>query len=188
MNGGGWQGDREADHEDLGEESGGTGEGPRTGWFGPLARSWVAGALVFVALGFMADRASDVMLGPPERLEDFGRRLVLLHVPRLAVTALAVLAAARLLPDSHRASRTLYPLGCLTVPLAGLGYGYAISWDLAGIEGLLMPAASLIAGAAVGIALDRRADTLSGTTPPAAKLSRIAWRGSSRPSPSRFSR
>ncbi|MFD6421615.1 hypothetical protein [Streptomyces sp. NPDC060198] len=158
MSGDGWREDRGAAREDAGTGRGGTGGGPRTGWFAPLTRSWTAGALVFVTLCFMADRASDVMLGSPERLEDFGSRLLLLHVPRLAVTALAVLVAARLLPETHRASRTLYPLGCLTVPLVGLGYGYGVSWELVGIEGVLMPAVSLLTGAVVGIALDRLLD------------------------------
>ncbi|WP_327177716.1 hypothetical protein [Streptomyces sp. NBC_01335] len=117
----------------------------------------MAGALVQLGGGFMLGRALDVTLGTSERLDSFGWRLGLLHVPGLAVTACAVLAAARLLPESHRASRLLYPLGCLAVPLAALGYDYAASWtwDLAGIEGLLMPAASLVTGAAVGIAVDR---------------------------------
>ncbi|WP_328719664.1 hypothetical protein OHT52_09330 [Streptomyces sp. NBC_00247] len=154
MSGGGRREDRGADHEDAGTGRGKTGDGPRTGWFAPLTRSWAAGAPVCVALGFMADRASDVVLGSPQHLEDFGRRLLLLHIPHLAVTVLAVLAAARLLPESHRASRTLYPLGCLTVPLVGLGNGYGVSWEVVGIEGVLMPAVSLVAGAVVGIALD----------------------------------
>ncbi|MGW2281706.1 hypothetical protein [Streptomyces sp. NPDC001770] len=120
-----------------------------------MIRSWVAGAFVQLGGGFMVGRALDVTLGTPERLDSFGWRLGLLHLPGLAVTACAVLAAARLLPDSHRASRVLYPLGCLAVPLTVLAHGYAVSWDLADIEGVLMPAASLVTGAAVGIAVDR---------------------------------
>ncbi|MFD6530086.1 hypothetical protein [Streptomyces sp. NPDC060184] len=143
--------------DSSGRERGNAGAAPRTPLFLPLVRSWVAGALVLVAAGFMVGRALEVTLGTPERLESFGWRLGLRHVPSLAVTALAVLAAARLLPERLRASRMLYPLGCLAVPLAGLGHGYAVSWgwDLADIEGLLMPAASLVTGAAAAIAVDR---------------------------------
>ncbi|MGW1462830.1 hypothetical protein ACWCPT_00555 [Streptomyces sp. NPDC002308] len=144
MSGGGWGGERVE-----------AGSGPRTGRLLPLIRSWVAGALVQLAAGFMVGRALEVTLSTPKRLDDFGWRLGLLHLPGLAVTVCAVLAAARLLPESHRASRVLYPLGCLAVPLARLAHGYAVSWNLADIEGVLMPAASLVTGAAVGIAVDR---------------------------------
>ncbi|MEU2820740.1 hypothetical protein ABZ763_00310 [Streptomyces bacillaris] len=120
-----------------------------------MTRSWAAGTLVYVAAGFLTSRILLELLGSGPRLETFGWRLALLHVPALAVTLLTVLAAARLLPDEYRESRTLYLLAALAVPLAGLAYGFAVSWDAVGIEGVLMPVVSLAAGAASGVAVDR---------------------------------
>ncbi|MGW5292032.1 hypothetical protein [Streptomyces bacillaris] len=120
-----------------------------------MTRSWAAGTLVYVAVGFLASRVLLELLSSGPRLETFGWRLALLHIPALAVTLLTVLAAARLLPDEYRESRTLYLLAALAVPLAGLAYGFAVSWEAVGIEGVLMPVVSLAAGAASGVAVDR---------------------------------
>ncbi|MCX5399407.1 hypothetical protein [Streptomyces sp. NBC_00102] len=169
MGGSGGEEDLSADREDAGPGRIGARQRPRAGWFLPLFRSWAAGALVFVALGFLADRTVDATLGTPERMESFAWRLGLLHVPGLAVAAFAVLAAARPLPERHRASRLLYPLGCLTAPTVVLGLGYgrgygdghrygdAMPWNLdaLGIEGVLMPVATLAAGAVLGVVVDR---------------------------------
>ncbi|RST18920.1 hypothetical protein EF908_32625 [Streptomyces sp. WAC04770] len=125
------------------------------GRFLALTRSWAAGTLVYVAVGFLTSRVLLELLGSGPRLETFGWRLALLHIPALAVTLLTVLAAARLLPDEYRESRTLYLLAALAVPLAGLAYGFAVSWEAVGIEGVLMPVVSLAAGAASGVAVDR---------------------------------
>ncbi|MBH0246024.1 hypothetical protein I3W98_29160 [Streptomyces cavourensis] len=125
------------------------------GRFLALTRSWAAGTLVYVAVGFLASRVLLELLSSGPRLETFGWRLALLHIPALAVTLLTVLAAARLLPDEYRESRTLYLLAALAVPLAGLAYGFAVSWEAVGIEGVLMPVVSLAAGAASGVAVDR---------------------------------
>ncbi|MFE9724579.1 hypothetical protein ACFYQ5_13585 [Streptomyces sp. NPDC005794] len=121
----------------------------------PLSRSWAAGALVYVVAGFLMTRALVETLATEERLDLFGWRLALLHLPGVLVTVLTVLAATRTLPGRHRDSRLLYLLGALAVPVAGLAYGYAVAWDVVGTEGLLMPAVVMVTGAAVGLALDR---------------------------------
>ncbi|WP_299533064.1 hypothetical protein [uncultured Streptomyces sp.] len=125
------------------------------------------GAFVYVAAGFVVSRALLGTLGGDGRLESFGWRLGLLHLPNLVVTGLATLAAARTLPDEHRASRLLYPLGALAVPLAGLVYGFAVSFDAVGVEGVLMPVTSLATGAAVGLAVDRLLEDRAEPEPPA---------------------
>lgn len=128
------------------------------GWFLPLCRSWAAGALVYVVAGFLMTRALVETLATDERLELFGWRMALLHLPGVLVTVLTVLAAARALPADRRDSRALYFLGTLAVPVAGLAYGYAVSRHVVGTEGLLMPVVAMVTGAAVGLALDRLLD------------------------------
>ncbi|WP_406146242.1 hypothetical protein [Streptomyces sp. NBC_01012] len=151
-------------HGDGGWEDGGTsrtppGSGrPGGGWFFPLSRSWAVGALVYVLTALLMARALVETLATDERLETFGWRLALLHLPNVAVTVLTVLAAARTLPARQRASRFLYLLGSLAVPVAGLAYGYAVARDVVDSEGVLMPAVTVVTGAAVGLALDRLAE------------------------------
>ncbi|MFE5244301.1 MULTISPECIES: hypothetical protein [unclassified Streptomyces] len=125
------------------------------GWFFPLSRSWAAGALVYVLAGYLMARALVETLATDERLDVFGWRLALLHLPAVVVTVLTVLAAARVLPDRQRESRALYFLGALAVPVAGLAFGYVVTWDVVGTEGVLMPAVAMVTGSAVGLALDR---------------------------------
>ncbi|MFB8114968.1 hypothetical protein ACFC51_03610 [Streptomyces sp. NPDC055962] len=134
---------------------GAAGDAGGSGWFLPLTRGWAAGALVYVITGFLVTRALVETLATDERLESFGWRLGLLHLPAVLVTVLTVLASARTLPDRHRASRSLYLLGTLAVPVAGLAYGYAVAWDVVGTEGILMPAVAMVTGGAVGLAVDR---------------------------------
>lgn len=134
---------------------GAAGDGSGSGWFFPLTRGWAAGALVYVVAGFLVTRALVETLATDERLDSFGWRLALLHLPAVLVTVLTVLAAARALPDRHRESRLLHLLGTLAVPVAGLAYGYVVAWDVVGTEGLLMPAVAMVTGAAVGLAVDR---------------------------------
>nr|WTB33328.1 hypothetical protein OG781_31060 [Streptomyces sp. NBC_00830] len=131
------------------------GPGDSTGVFLALTRSWAAGALVYIAAGLLVTRGLVEMLATEERLEGFGWRLALLHVPGIITTLLTVLAAARVLPDERRDSRFLYLLAALGVPLAGLAYGYAVSWEFVGIEGMLMPVVALVTGSALGLAVDR---------------------------------
>ncbi|WP_329043896.1 hypothetical protein [Streptomyces sp. NBC_01422] len=169
MSGGGGWGDRSTGHIPP--------SAPGGGWFFPLSRSWAAGALVYVFGGYLMARALVETLATDERLELFGWRLALLHLPGVLVTVLTVLAAARTLPARHRDSRLLYLLGSLAVPVAGLAYGYAVAWDVVGAEGLVMPAVAMITGAAVGLALDRLIeDRDDGTANPSAYTRSYDWR------------
>ncbi|MGW3928548.1 hypothetical protein ACWECC_10640 [Streptomyces microflavus] len=147
------------------------------GRFLALTRSWATGALVYIAAGFLTSRVLLELLGNAARLESFGWRLCLLHIPALAVTLLTVLAATRMLPDEYRASRALYLLAALTVPLAGMAYGFAVSWEAVGIEGVLMPVVALAAGAASGTAVDRLLEERA-TRPPPPPTYSYNWRDS----------
>ncbi|MFJ2290129.1 hypothetical protein ACIOG7_00215 [Streptomyces sp. NPDC087894] len=169
MSGGGGWGDRSTGHIPP--------SAPGGGWFFPLSRSWAAGALVYVFGGYLMARALVETLATDERLELFGWRLALLHLPSVLVTVLTVLAAARTLPARHRDARLLYLLGSLAVPVAGLTYGYAVAWDVVGAEGLVMPAVAMVTGAAVGLALDRLIeDRDDDTANPSAYTRSYDWR------------
>ncbi|WP_329195009.1 hypothetical protein [Streptomyces sp. NBC_01435] len=147
--------------------NGGGGSGASGGVFFALTRSWAAGALVYIAAGYLVSRGLVELLATDERLASFGWRLALLHVPSVITTVLTVLAAARVLPDEHRESRPLTLLAALTVPLAALVYGLAVSWHLVDVEGTLMPMVSLATGAAAGLAVDRLLDDRADEPEPA---------------------
>lgn len=178
---GGGMGDRGAGHIPPGRRgAGGSGALAGTepgGRFFALTRSWATGALVYLGAGFLTSRVLLELLGSQARLESFGWRLSLLHIPALAVTLLTVLAAARMLPDEHRDSRGLYLLAALAVPLAGLAYGFAVSWEAVGIEGVLMPVVALATGAASGLAVDRLLEELA-TRPAPPPTYSYNWRDS----------
>ncbi|WP_398863448.1 hypothetical protein [Streptomyces sp. C11-1] len=169
MSGGGGDG--------RGGGGGSVAHGQQDGRLFALTRSWVAGALVYLTAGLLVSRILLGLLGTEARLDTFGWRLALIHLPALAVTLLTVLAAARVLPDEYRAaSRPLYLLATLTVPLGGLLYGFAVSWDVVGIEGVLMPAVSLAAGAASGVAVDRLVAERATRPPPPPPSYSYNWR------------
>ena len=151
--------------------------GGEGGWFFPLSRSWAAGALVYAIAGYMMARALVETLATDERLELFGWRLALLHLPGVLVTVLTVLAAARALPERQRESRSLYLLGTLAVPVAGLAFGYVATWDVVDAEGLLMPVVAMVTGAAVGLALDQLLEERgTGPAPPSTYTRSYDWR------------
>ncbi|WP_405457418.1 hypothetical protein OG786_10655 [Streptomyces sp. NBC_00101] len=112
MSGSGREDDRGPNHGEPGTGRGGAGGSPLPA---PM-RSRTAGALVHLAGDLTVHRARDGTLGTGELRERFGGQLGLLRPPGLAVTALAVLVAARLLSDDHRAFRVLYSLTCLVGP------------------------------------------------------------------------
>ncbi|MYY15395.1 MULTISPECIES: hypothetical protein [unclassified Streptomyces] len=169
MSGGGGWADGSAGHIPAG---GGSGPSPGGGPFLALTRCWAAGALVYIAAGFLVTRTLVETLATGERLDLFGWRLALLHLPGVLITVLTVLASARALPDEHRGSRTRYLSATLAVPLAGLAYGYAVSWDLVNSEGILMPVVAMVTGACVGLALDRLLEDRADTPPMAPVPSR----------------
>ncbi|MER7725170.1 hypothetical protein [Streptomyces sp. NPDC096323] len=153
MNGGSGWGEGSAGHG-----AGRPGRGGGTGALLALARCWAVGAVVHVIAAYVVSRGIVDLLATDERLDAFTWRLALQHVPAVLTTVLTVLAAARVLPAEQRASRPLYLSAALGVPLAALGYGYAVLWQLPDMEAVLLPVVTLATGAAVGLAVDRLMD------------------------------
>ncbi|WP_405405197.1 hypothetical protein [Streptomyces sp. NBC_01104] len=176
MNGGsGWE-NGSAGHRPPGHGPGRTragGSGGRGAAVFALARSWVTGAVVHIIAGYVISRGLVDMLATDERLDVFTWRLGLQHVPAVFTTVLAVLAAARVLPEEQRDSRLLYLSAALGAPLAALGYGYAVLWDVSGMEGFLMPVVTLATGAAVGLSVDR---LMEDTDPEPVQAAPYFWR------------
>ncbi|MEW1689146.1 hypothetical protein ACIQOF_18245 [Streptomyces sp. NPDC091265] len=168
-------------HISPGRGPGGAGSGGRSGggggWFLPLTRSWAAGAVVYLVAGYLISRGLIETLATDERLGVFTWRLALVHVPAIITTVVTVLAAARVLPDEQRVSRPLYLLASLGVPVVALGYGYAVSWQVVGAEGMLMPVVALVTGSAVGLAVDRLMED-DGTQPSSPAGGSYSWRDS----------
>ncbi|MFI6862584.1 hypothetical protein ACIBKZ_22270 [Streptomyces sp. NPDC050421] len=133
-----------------------------------LGRCWAVGAVVHVIAGYVISRGLVDLLATDERLDVFTWRLGLRHVPAVLTTVVAVLAAARVLPAERRTSRPLYLSAALGVPVAVLGYGYAVLWQVSDMEGALMPVVTLATGAAVGLAADRLMDDSDTASPQAA--------------------
>ncbi|MFE7773971.1 hypothetical protein ACFU5O_08730 [Streptomyces sp. NPDC057445] len=126
-----------------------------SGRFFSLVRSWAAAVLVYFACGLLFAKALLEPLASVERLETFGWRLALLHVPGILTITLTVLVAARVLPESQRESTATRLLAALAVPVAALVHGYTVSWDFLAAEGMFMPVVALATGAAAGLAFDR---------------------------------
>ncbi|MET7340392.1 hypothetical protein [Streptomyces sp. NPDC005547] len=137
-----------------GRSTAGDGGGPGSAFF-PLARSWAAGTVVYLAAGYLVSRGLVALLATGDRLDSFAWRLGLLHVPAVLTTVLTVLAAVRVLPEERRVSPPSYLLAGLGVPLGGLCYGYAMAREAVGAEGVLMPLAAAATGTVVGLGLDR---------------------------------
>ncbi|MET9803449.1 hypothetical protein [Streptomyces sp. NPDC006368] len=142
------------------------GRGGDSGAFLALVCGWAAGVIVYVGCGVLFSRALFEPLADAARLESFTWRLALLHVPSALTTVLSVLAAARVVSRNHRDSLALRLTAALGIPLAGLVYGLWVSWDVVSAEGVFMPAAGLLTGAAAGLALDGLLEARA--TPPAA--------------------
>lgn len=158
MNGGSGWGNGSAGHRPPGRGPGRAGRAGGTGALLALGRCWAVGAVVHVIAGYVISRGLVDPLATGERLDVFTWRLGLQHVPAVLTAVVTVLAAARVLPAERRTSRPLYLSAALGVPLAALGYGYAVLWQLSGMEGVLMPVVTLATGAAVGLAVDRLVD------------------------------
>ncbi|MEU1347201.1 hypothetical protein ACFYPA_22620 [Streptomyces sp. NPDC005775] len=173
MNGGSGWADGSAGHRPPGHGPGRTGRGGGAGALSALGRSWAVGAVVHVIAAYVISRGLVDPLATDERLDVFTWRLGLQHVPALLITVVTVPAAARVLPAERRASRPLHLSAALGVPVAALGYGYAVLWQVSDLEGALMPVVTLATGAAVGLAVDRLMDDGDTVSPRSAPYS---WR------------
>ncbi|MET7638221.1 hypothetical protein [Streptomyces sp. NPDC005438] len=135
-----------------------TGDGSREGFsraFFALTQSWAAAIVVLLVSQFVLFTVVTQPLGTTERMQSFGWRLALGHLPTLVWALLATLAAARVYPEPHRHHLGRYLLACLTVPVASRLMDVSVKWGLVGTESLLVPSVAVLLGCFAGVALDR---------------------------------
>ncbi|MEU9197058.1 hypothetical protein [Streptomyces hundungensis] len=125
----------------------------RTGFFFPLMRSWAAGIVMLYGSGTLLGFAYDAF-ATTDRLDSFGWRFALIHLPNLLTTVLAVWLAARLLPEPHPTSRPLYLAAALAVPVLAAVRTLLVAREFLAAEGAMMMAATAVFGSAAGLALD----------------------------------
>ena len=123
-----------------------------------LMKSWAAAIVVLVLGGYLQGAVLFDNLAGPERLESFGWRLVLLHLPATLWAGLATLAAARLHREPFRTSSAQHLLAALAVPLASQVANLAYLWGSVVAEGIWMSSLAVLAGCVAGMAADMALD------------------------------
>ncbi|CAL9513016.1 hypothetical protein SUDANB106_03700 [Streptomyces sp. enrichment culture] len=121
-----------------------------------MLRSWAAGIVVLLVAQSLVDRTLGEYAVTPERVESFGWRMVLFHIPAALCVALATLAAARLHREPFRGSPAAHLTAALTVPLVAYGASLLMigsRTDMSG-QGIALSGAATLAGCAAGMAAD----------------------------------
>lgn len=142
------------------------------GVHGPAAvlqviRCWAAAVVVQQGLAWFFSVALFAPLASEERLESFGWRLLLLHVPGLLAVFGGVLAAGRLHPSPGRLSWPRHLTATLTAPLVSLAFSLGTTWSMLAAEAIGMALATLAFGSATALALDH---AMSGDGPDTGNL------------------
>ncbi|MFD7228658.1 hypothetical protein [Streptomyces sp. NPDC059881] len=120
-----------------------------------LVRAWAAGVVVLVFTEYVQATVVYEHVATASRMETFGGRLLLIHLPNAVCIALAAWAAARIHGDPYRHSTPRHLTAALTVPVAAQLLNMAVQWEQLAFEGLLMSNAVLVVGCVVGCAADR---------------------------------
>ncbi|MEU9013374.1 hypothetical protein AB0D12_27160 [Streptomyces sp. NPDC048479] len=123
-----------------------------------LVRAWAAGAVVLVFTEYaQATLVYDYVATGP-RLETFGGRLLLIHLPNALCIASAAWAAARVHHEPYRASTPRHLTAAFAVPVVAQLLNMAVQWEELAAEGLLLSNAVLVVGCVAGYAGDRLQD------------------------------
>ncbi|TQK52184.1 hypothetical protein FBY35_2611 [Streptomyces sp. SLBN-118] len=123
-----------------------------------LVRAWAAGVVVLVFSEYLwATLVRDVPATGP-RMETFGGRLLLAHVPNAVCIATAVWAAARIHREPFRDSVPGHLTAAFAVPVVALALNMAVRRQELAAEGVLLSNAVLVVGCVAGYAADRLQD------------------------------
>ncbi|MCZ7458324.1 hypothetical protein [Streptomyces sp. WMMC940] len=120
-----------------------------------LARAWAAGAVVLLFTEYVQATVVYEHVATAARMETFGGRLLLIHLPNALCIGLAVWAAARIHRAPFRDSVPWHLTSALTVPVAAQLLNMGLQWERLSAEGLLMSNAVLAVACVAGWAADR---------------------------------
>ncbi|WP_432075150.1 hypothetical protein [Streptomyces wuyuanensis] len=120
-----------------------------------LARAWAAGVVVLLFTEYVQATVVYEHVATPSRMETFGGRLLLIHLPNALCVALAVWAAARIHRVPYRDSVPWHLTAALVVPISAQLLNMGLQWERLSAEGLLMSNAVLVLGCVTGYAADR---------------------------------
>ncbi|AEN12084.1 MULTISPECIES: hypothetical protein [unclassified Streptomyces] len=123
-----------------------------------LARAWAAGIVVLVATEYVQATVVYEHVATPERMETFGGRLLLIHIPDAVCLALATWAACRAHREPFRRSPPRHLAAAVAVPVAAQLLNMAVQWEHLAAEGLLMSNVVTAVGCAAGYLVSRLRD------------------------------
>ncbi|MEV7087337.1 hypothetical protein AB0O07_15770 [Streptomyces sp. NPDC093085] len=137
---------RGAGYGDTAQESGG---------LMAMAAAWAAGFVTLGVASYLQVTYLYETLASTERLESFGGRLLLIHLPNALCVALAAWVSARAHREPFRDLPVRHAFAVFTVPVFAQVINLVLRWDRVSLEGLLMSCAVVVAGAVTGYAVDR---------------------------------
>ncbi|MFE8939354.1 MULTISPECIES: hypothetical protein [unclassified Streptomyces] len=120
-----------------------------------LVRAWAAGLVVLLLAEYLQVTYLYGTFADAGRLEGFGGRLLLVHLPNALCVALAVGVSGRVHREPFRSSPARHAVALFAVPLFAQAVSLALQWERASVEGLSMSCAVVVVGAFCGHAADR---------------------------------
>lgn len=123
-----------------------------------LARAWAAGIVVLVVTEYVQATVVYEYVATPGRMETFGGRLLLIHIPNAICLALAAWAAARVHREPFRHSLPQHVTASIAVPIVAQLLNMAVQWEEMAAEGLFMSNAVLAVGCVSGYMAARLQD------------------------------
>jgi hypothetical protein len=120
-----------------------------------MVAAWAAGLVVLVVTSYLQVTYVYETLGTAERLETFGGRLLVIHLPNAVCLALGAWAAGRAHREPFRESSVRHGFAVFTVPVFAQVLNLVIRRETVSLEGVLMSCAVAVTGAVAGYAVDR---------------------------------
>lgn len=127
-----------------------------------VVRSWAAAIVVLLVAQSLVNQIVGEHVVTVERVESFGWRTALFHLPNALCVALATFAAARLHREPFRDSLAGHLTAALTVPLAAYAVSLLMVGSLTDVSGggIAASGAVTLVGCAAGMAADLLVDFL----------------------------
>jgi hypothetical protein len=123
-----------------------------------LVRAWAVGAVVLLFTEYAQAIVVHEYAATASRMETFGGRLLLIHLPNAVCIALAAWAAARIHREPYRSSMPRHLTAALAVPVVAQLLNMAARWEELAAEGVLLSNAVLAVGCVAGYAGDQLQD------------------------------